>query len=109
MISKKIKYLKEPLDIDLQLLASELDTSVNNMKYLCKNDMTDAILIEAFDKLVDTIEKIEGVEITSFDDNTILYEFLDEAVIIHNVLGVKYILFDNIITSKIEIVLHNYI
>lgn len=109
MISKKIKYLKEPLDIDLQLLASELDTSVNNMKYLCKNDMTDAILIEAFDKLVDTIEKTEGVEITSFDDNTILYEFLDEAVIIHNVLGVKYILFDNIITSKIETILHSYI
>ena len=32
-ISKKITDLKEPLEIDLQLMATELDTSVKNMKF----------------------------------------------------------------------------
>ena len=41
-ISKKIKDMKEPLDVDLQLIATELDTSVKSMKYLCAEQMTDA-------------------------------------------------------------------
>lgn len=47
-ISKKIKELKEPLEVDLQLMASELDTSVKNMKYLSKDMMSDATSIDAF-------------------------------------------------------------
>lgn len=107
-ISKKIKELKEPLEVDLQLMASELDTSVKNMKYLSKDIMTDAISIEAFDSLVEDIERGEGIEVTTFDDNTILYEYLDEAIVIHNVLGVRYILFDSMVTQKVESRLDSY-
>lgn len=107
-ISKKIKELKEPLEVDLQLMASELDTSVKNMKYLSKDIMSDAIDIDAFDVLVEDIERGEGIEVTSFDDNTVLYEYLDEAVIVHNVLGVRYILFDSMVTQKLESKLDNY-
>lgn len=108
-ISKKIKELKEPLEVDLQLMASELDTSVKNMKYLSKDLMTDATSIDAFDALVEDIERGEGIEITTFDDNTVLYEYLDEAIVIHNVLGVRYILFDSMITQKVENKLDSYI
>ena len=107
-ISKKIKELKETLEVDLQLMASELDTSVKNMKYLSKDLMTDATSIDAFDALVEDIERGEGIEITTFDDNTVLYEYLDEAIVIHNVLGVRYILFDSMITQKVENKLYSY-
>lgn len=107
-ISKKIKELKEPLEVDLQLMASELDTSVKNMKYLSKDIMTDALSIDAFDSLVEDIERGEGIEVTTFDDNTILYEYLDEAIVIHNVLGVRYILFDSMVTQKVESRLDSY-
>lgn len=107
-ISKKIKELKEPLEVDLQLMASELDTSVKNMKYLSKDIMTDALSLDAFDSLVEDIERGEGIEVTTFDDNTILYEYLDEAIVIHNVLGVRYILFDSMITQKMESRLDSY-
>ena len=107
-ISKKIKELKEPLEVDLQLMAPELDTSVKNMKYLSKDLMTDATSIDAFDALVEDIERGEGIEITTFDDNTVLYEYLDEAIVIHNVLGVRYILFDSMITQKVENKLYSY-
>lgn len=107
-ISKKIKELKEPLEVDLQLMASELDTSVKNMKYLSKDMMSDAIGIDAFDALVEDIERGEGIEVTSFDDNTVLYEYLDEAVIVHNVLGVRCVLFDSMVTQKMERKLDSY-
>lgn len=113
-ISKKIKELKEPLEVDLQLMASELDTSVKNMKYLSKDMMSDATSIDAFDAfdafdaLVEDIERGEGCEVTTFDDNTILYEYLDEAVVVHNVLGVRYVLFDSMVTQKIENKLDSY-
>lgn len=107
-ISKKIKELKEPLEVDLQLMASELDTSVKNMRYLSKDIMTDVVSLDAFDSLVEDIERGEGIEITTFDDNTVLYEYLDEAIVIHNVLGVRYILFDSMVTQKMESRLDSY-
>ena len=107
-ISKKIKCLKEPLDIDLQLMATELDTSANNLKYLSVEQMTDANSLDAFNKLVEDITRGDGIEITSFDDNTVLYEYLDEAIVMHEVFGVKYILFDSMVTQKIENKLDSY-
>jgi len=64
--------------------------------------MQDAISSDAFDTLINDIENVEGVEITSFDDNTILYEYLDEAVVIYTNLTNKVILFDSMLTQKIE-------
>lgn len=107
-ISKKIKDLKEPLDLDLQLIATELDTSAKNMKYLCAQQMTDANSLDAFNKLIADITQINGTEITSFNDNTVLYEYMDEAVVIHVVLGIQYILFDSMITQKMENKLDSY-
>lgn len=107
-ISKKIKELKEPLEVDLQLMASELDTSVKDMKFIAKTILEDAIMLDAFDKLCYDIENGEGSEVTSFDDNTVLFEYLDEAIVVHTILGLKYILFDSSVTSKIENRMNSY-
>ena len=101
-ISQKLNKLSEPLDIDYQLMASELDTSIKDMKYLSKDMMQDSISSDAFDALINDIENIEGVEITSFNDNTVLYEYLDEAVVVYTNLSNKSILFDSMLTQKIE-------
>lgn len=107
-ISKKVAKMREPLDIDLQLLAMELDTSAAYLKYLSEDLVTDAISNDAFKKLVEDIEKGEGVEISSIDDNTVIYEYLDEAVVVHTVLGTKYVLFDSMVTQKIESKMDSY-
>lgn len=107
-ISQKLNKLSEPLDIDYQLMASELDTSIKDMKYLSKDMIQDAISLDAFDALINDIENIEGVEITSFDDNTVLYEYLDEAIVVHTNLSNKVILFDFTLTQKIENRMNSY-
>ena len=101
-ISKKLRDIKEPLDIDLQLMAAEMDTSVNRIKYLSKNFLTDGFEIECFERLINDIEKDVGLEVTAFNDNTILYEYLDEPIVIHTMLADKYVLFDSMLTSKVE-------
>lgn len=100
--------MKESLDIDFQLIAVELDTSPNRLKYLSEDIITDAVAVDAFVKLLDDIEKTSGTEITSFDDNTIMYEYRDEAVIVHEILGMKYLIFDSLITCRVEAWLDNY-
>lgn len=107
-ISKKVAKMREPLDIDLQLLAMELDTSAAYLKYLSGDLVDDAITNDAFNKLVEDIEKGEGVEISSIDDNTVIYEYLNEAVVVHTVLGTKYVLFDSMVTQKIESKMDSY-
>lgn len=107
MYSKKLTAMKEPLEFDLQLAAAEIDTSVPRMKYLSNTLMEDALSIRAFQMLWDNIKET-APEITSLDDNTVLIEYLDEAIIIHETLEAKYIIFDGCITQKVEEALNNY-
>ena len=100
-VSKKINEVKVDLDIDFQLMAAELDTSVKNMKFISRSIITDAIMIDKVGQLIEDIEQ-NGVEVTSFNDNTSLYEYLGEVVVIHSVLGDKFIIFDSSILSTIE-------
>ena len=102
-ISKFLKDLREPLDIPLQLVAAEMDTSGKRIKYLNPDLCSDKINSERYSKLIAGIESGElGTEISSIDDNTVLYEFDEEAVVIHSVLGVKWLLFDSLVTQKVE-------
>lgn len=107
-ISKKISELKQELDIDFQLLATELDISAKDLRYLSSTVMEHALQIDAFEKLYNDIKQ-NGIEITSFNDNTVLFNYLFENVIIYNELGTKFIIFDNHVTMKIESKLSSYI
>lgn len=102
-ISKFLRDLREPLDIPLQLVAAEMDTSGKRIKYLNPELCSDKINSDKFNKFIQGIESGEiATEISSIDDNTILYEFDSEAVVIHSVLGVKWLLFDSAVTVKVE-------
>lgn len=103
MYSKRISELREPLDIDLQLLATEMDTSAKHLKFISTAILEDAFAIERFNLLIDDIERgAEGSEVMSFNDNLVLYEYLNEPVVIYTLLSEKCILFDSMITTKIE-------
>lgn len=52
MFSKKLTTMKEPLEMDLQLVATELDTSVTFMRYLSDTIMEDGLSIDAFRRLL---------------------------------------------------------
>lgn len=109
MYSKRISELKEPLDIDLQLLATEMDTSAKRIKFISGSILEDAFAIECFNCLIQDIENGEGVEITSFSDNAIMYEYLDEAIVVYTMLSEKCVLFDSMVTVKIESKMNSYI
>lgn len=108
MHSKRLSELKEPLDIDLQLLATEMDTSAKRIKFISNSTLEDALDIDCFNCLIEDMEHGEGVEITSFSDNAIMYEYLDEAIVVYTLLSEKYILFDSMITVKIESRMNSY-
>lgn len=105
-IAKNIIEKKEPFEFDIQLIATELDTSAKHLKYISKEILNEELCVK-FDKLVTEIEST-CPEIESFDDNTVLYEYLEEAVIVHTVFGVKYVIFDSMISKKIEERLNSY-
>ena len=99
MISKFIKNNPIDVDVDLQIVATELDTSVNDLKYIDRNSCSDAIKIENFDSLMNDIE---DEEVYSFDDNTVLYTYCDEPVIIFTTLTNKFVIFDKSMTLKMH-------
>lgn len=107
MIAKKLTTLTEPLDFDLQLVADELDTSGNNLVYLNKGLFTDAISFDKFQFFLKDIQE-NGVEIESFNDNTILYEFDNEALIVYTMLSETYVIFDDILAQHFENMISNY-
>ena len=97
MYSKRITELKEPLDIDLQLLATEMDTSAKRIKFISNSILEDGISLDCFNCLIEDIERGDGVEITSFSDNAIMYEYLDEAIVVYTLLSEKFVLFDSLV------------
>ena len=99
-IAKNITEKQELFEFDMQLVATELDTSAKHLKYVSKDALNEELYVK-FDKLVTEIENT-CPEIESFDDNTVLYEYLEEAVIVHTIFGVKYVIFDSIISNKIK-------
>lgn len=105
-ISKKITTLKEPLDIDLQLMATELDTSAKDLKYLSDNLMEDPLTMDSFSRICKELQN-EGSEVTNFNDNTVLYEYEDEAVVYHESLGTRYVIFDVSVSHKMELKMRN--
>ncbi len=107
-ISKKIENLPQDLDIDFQLLATELDISAKDLRYLSSIFMEDSLQIEAFEKLCNDIVT-DNVEVMSFNDNTLLYNYCNDYVIVHDELGIKYLFFNRSLTQKVESQLYSYI
>jgi len=97
-----MKFLKDyqELDFDIQIIATELDTSVNRLCYVSRKELEDGISIENFDKLFEEIA--EGGEITSFTNEISLYEYLCEPIILVSRIDEKMVVFDRTMQKKIE-------
>lgn len=102
-IARNVTEIINDVDLDFQLIATEMDTSVADMLYITeKNCYGTENGVEQFKKLVDDIRNVNGVEVTSFDDNTALYEYFNEAVILNTVFGENTLFFDSMVAGLIE-------
>lgn len=102
MYSKRIISVKDELDVDWQLVAADIDTSVHLLRYLHREEEWDSLKRQQFDALVEDIEKINGVECYSYNDYMILYEYMSEPVIIFSLADDKYVIFDVGVAKMIE-------
>lgn len=99
MKTRKLKDYQN-IDFDIQTIATELDTSVNDLRYISRDDMEDGISLDNFDTLFEGI-RMEG-EITAFTDDMSLYEYECEPFILISKTDEKIIIFDIGLRSMIE-------
>ena len=109
MYSARVISIKNEIDVDWQLIAAELDTSLHLMRYLHKEDDWDSLKREQFDVLVHNIENVDGVECYSYNDYMVLYEYLNEPVIVFTMAEDKYVIFDVGSAKAIEREMSSYI
>lgn len=102
MIAKKIgnAAYEFGIDCDLQQVANDLDISVGDMRYVDRNSCEDGITSEGFDRFVQQLRT--RVVMTNYDDNTELYDYDGNPVIVCTQLYNQILIFDKDFTKKIE-------
>lgn len=106
MISKNISQLEDTVDMDMSVMAAELDTSPRHLKYIARNIILDSIMLDGFDRLTSEIKN--SMELISFDDNTVLHEWNAIPVILFEKLGERILLFEDVYAYRIEAKLISY-
>lgn len=93
---KKLLQLKEALEVNIQQLATELDTSARCLCAIVEDECTTGEEIAQLQTAVQDITRsISGQQIVAFDDNTELYEWCDVPVVVYAGLNRTAIIFDN--------------
>lgn len=102
MIAKKIgnAAYEFGIDCDLQQVANDLDISVGDMRYVDRNSCNDGITSEGFDRFVQQLRT--RIVMTNYDDNTELYDYDGNPVIVCTQLYNQILIFDKGFTNKIE-------
>lgn len=90
---KDFKDIAVDLELNAQLLASELDTSLNRMKYISLSDNKNKKDIESFNKLWNRIIE-EGASITPISEECDLCEIDDVCILTYSDLNDKMFIFD---------------
>lgn len=96
------KYNEIFVEIDLQLLASEMDASLKELVFLHDAAATDCNDIEFFEKIWHNLK--ESVSLVSIDDDTEIYEYGDIVVATHETMTDKFIICRNTEYHKIKLV-----
>jgi hypothetical protein len=97
------KDIVESSDIGYwQVLMSELDSSLNRMRYISLSDLKDAYEIQQFNQFWDDVK--DEVVVVSISDNADLYELSDDLILIVLIetLDNKIFVFDVQDAKKIE-------
>ena len=90
---KDFKDIADDFELNTQLLASELDTSLNRMKYISLSDCKSKDDIESFNNLWNKIVD-EGANIVSISEECDLCEIEDICIITYSDLNHKMFIFD---------------
>jgi hypothetical protein len=96
MIANDFKDIADELEFNYwQILMSELDSSLNRMKYISSADLKDAYENEQFNGFWDEIKQNESI-IVSVSDNADLYEIGEDSTLIVMVENInnRMIVFD---------------
>ena len=102
MISKKISSYNQSINLDLQLLATELDSCVSNFMVISNSTLTDGIELSRFEKMLQLIKSDYDIS-SSFDDYTDIYCKCDMYVVIHEPpTEAIFLIFDADDRKKIE-------
>ena len=105
MKSKKLIDFSEELDINIPLVASELDTDPNRLRYFSNQDKDlDFHEIELINKAFDKVLN-EGDLVFSLNDNAELYEYSAEetcSIILYTFLDLRLIIVDKEDASNIR-------
>lgn len=94
-------------DLNIQLVATEMDTSAQYLQVVSERFMKDAIERDCFDKLYKNI-RANGVEIVAFDDHTVMMDFDDQVIVLRKTIENRYIIFDANIKEGLEDVFNSY-
>ena len=97
------RYNEITLEIDLQLLASEMDSKVKDLLFFSDYFCEDSEDIEAFNSMWAALKEL--MPESSFDDDTEIYEVEEIIVVTHETLTEKYIICENKDLHKIKLVL----
>lgn len=89
----EFNYTEVSLDLDLQLLASEMETKVSSLVFLSNLYVTDFVEKERFDSMWEALK--ERPSLNSLDDETELYELDEIIVATHETLEDKFIICEN--------------
>lgn len=102
MICKKIGKASYEfgIEFDLQQVANDFDVSVADMRYIDRNSCNDGITSEGFDRFVREIRSSTAQ--TSYDDNTELYYWNGNPVIVCTQLYNQIIIFDKDIALRVD-------
>lgn len=85
-----------------QVLMSELDSTIDRMRCVCRSKMKDAYEIEQFDEFWNDVTNNEAIVVSVTDDAN-LYELSDDStlIILFSNLNERMIIFDKQDKSKI--------
>lgn len=103
MKSKKFVDVVDESEINsYQILVSELDTTLDRMRYVSLSEQKDAYEIQQFNSFLEEVKNNESV-VVAINDNSNLYELSDDStlVVLSEDLNNKMIIFDKQDSQKI--------
>lgn len=103
MKSKKFVDVVDESEINsYQILVSELDTTLDRMRYVSLSEQKDAYEMQQFNSFWEEVKNNESV-VVAINDNSNLYELSDDStlVILSEDLNNKMIIFDKQDSQKI--------
>lgn len=107
MLFKKLKGQLEKTELDVDLALLEMDSIRSRIRCMSREELTDCIDLEKFDKALNLIKESYS-EVMNFDDSTVMYENDGVILSIHDSLNSKVLFFDFSYLGEVERLFNSY-